>query len=47
MSEPESILDAKIMNLLQVVEQHRDRQCAGQSCLHQQWFGDDPDRQRE
>jgi hypothetical protein len=27
MSEPESILDAKIMNLLQVVEQQRDRKC--------------------
>jgi hypothetical protein len=28
MSEPESILGAKVRNLLQVVEQHRDRQCA-------------------
>lgn len=28
MSGPESILDAKVRNLLQVIEQHRDRQCA-------------------
>ena len=28
MSGPESILDAKVRNLLQVVEQHRDRLCA-------------------